>query len=82
VHANRLLLHTETVKGSVIPVWEEVHPDNVSVVKEVMASRKFAQNIELQHRRIPITAELPPDFSDMAECVTSVQQANLINIFP
>jgi hypothetical protein len=59
------------VEGAVVPVWEEVQPDNVSVVKEVMASRKFTQNVELQHRRIPITSELPPDFSDIAEYVRS-----------
>jgi hypothetical protein len=32
-----------------------------------MASRKYIQDVELYHRRIPITSELPPDFSDFAE---------------
>ena len=62
-----LLLHTETSEGSVIPVWEQVQPENVKVVKDIMASRKYIQDVELDHRRIPITSELPPDFSDFAE---------------
>lgn len=64
-----LLLHAETAEGSVIPVWEQVYPDNVKVVKDIMASREFIQSVELYHRRIPITSELPPDFSDFAEYV-------------
>jgi len=80
---DRLLLHTETVDG-VVPIWETVQPENVSVIKEVMASRKFAQDIELYHRRIPITAELPPDFSDIAECVgfyRAYQVADILSRF-
>ncbi|KAF8577784.1 hypothetical protein K439DRAFT_1417887 [Ramaria rubella] len=67
-----LLLHTETAEGSVIPVWEEVQPDDVNVVKEIMARRRHTQGVELYHRRIAITSELPPDFSDFAELLDVV----------
>ncbi|KAF8490734.1 hypothetical protein JB92DRAFT_3128678 [Gautieria morchelliformis] len=70
-----LLLHTETAEGAVIPVWEQVEPDDVKVVKDIMASRKHIQGVELYHRRIPITSELPPDFSDFAELLDVVIRA-------
>ncbi|THG97465.1 hypothetical protein EW026_g4541 [Hermanssonia centrifuga] len=66
----RLLLHTETPDGSVIPVWEEVNSEDVSVLKDVMASRKQLKGgAELRYVRIPITAERPPDFSDLTELI-------------
>lgn len=66
----RLLLHTETRDGSVIPVWEEVDSENVSVLKDIMGSRKRLQDgIELKYARIPITAERPPDFSDLNDLI-------------
>ncbi|KAI0925517.1 hypothetical protein AcV5_008233 [Taiwanofungus camphoratus] len=73
----RLLLHTETPDGSVIPVWEEVKSDNVSVLKDVMASRKYiADGVELGYARIPITAERPPDFSDLSELIDVVVRSS------
>ena len=69
-YTNRLLLHTETSDGSVIPVWEEVDSDNVSALKDVMANRRqFDEKVELRYVRIPITAERPPDFSDLTELI-------------
>ena len=66
----RLLLHTETPDGSVIPVWEEVGLEDVSVLKDVMSSRKHLKGgVELSYVRIPITAERPPDFSDLTEMI-------------
>ncbi|KAI0784287.1 inositol hexakisphosphate-domain-containing protein [Abortiporus biennis] len=66
----RLLLHTETPDGSVIPIWEEVDPDNVSVLKDVMASRRnLDKDVELHYERIPITAERPPDFADLTQMI-------------
>jgi protein-tyrosine phosphatase len=66
----RLLLHSETSDGSVIPVWEEVDSENISVLKEVMASRSTVdERVELRYVRIPITAERPPDFSDLTELI-------------
>ncbi|KAL6297864.1 inositol hexakisphosphate-domain-containing protein [Sparassis latifolia] len=69
----RLLLHTETPDGAVIPVWEEVENQNVSVLKDVMAVRKhIGDEAELCYARIPITAERPPDFSDLSELIDVV----------
>jgi Inositol hexakisphosphate len=39
-----------------------------------MATREFILGVELYHRRIPITSELPPDFSDFAEYVVYFSQ--------
>ncbi|KAG2117755.1 inositol hexakisphosphate-domain-containing protein [Suillus clintonianus] len=68
----RLLLHTETPDGSVIPIWEEVHPSNVAVLKDIMASRKSRHGLDLQYVRIPITSERPPDFADISELMDLV----------
>ncbi|CAL1716907.1 unnamed protein product [Somion occarium] len=76
----RLLLHTETPDGSVIPVWEEVDPSNVLVLKEVMAQRRHSQGgAELNYVRIPITAEKPPDFTDLTELIDVVIRNNASN---
>jgi hypothetical protein len=60
----------------VIPVWEEVHPSNVAVLKEIMASRKSSQGLDLQYVRIPITSERPPDFADISELMDLVLRAD------
>lgn len=74
---SRLLLHSETADGSVIPVWEEVQNEGVIVLKDVMASRTDAgDGVELYHTRIPITAERPPDFSDMMELIDVVVRSD------
>ncbi|KAG5647375.1 hypothetical protein DXG03_000443 [Asterophora parasitica] len=68
----RVLLHTETVDGTVVPVWEEVTESNVVVLKDVMAARREAEGIELQYYRVPITAERPPDFADLTDLIDVV----------
>ena len=69
----RLLLHSESPDGSVIPIWEEVDPKSVSVLKEVMSSREHLEGgVALDYTRIPITAERPPDFSDLTELINVV----------
>ncbi|KAI0067260.1 hypothetical protein BV25DRAFT_1819577 [Artomyces pyxidatus] len=74
----KLLLHTETPDGSVIPVWEEVRPGDVAVMKDVMTARKEAlHDIDLQYSRIPITAERPPDFSDFNDLITVALAAHV-----
>ncbi|KAF8628035.1 hypothetical protein AX15_004150 [Amanita polypyramis BW_CC] len=65
----RLLLHTETADGAVVPVWEEVKDEDVMVLKDIMASRQDEDGVQLQYARIPITAEGPPDFSDLNELI-------------
>ncbi|KAF5366650.1 hypothetical protein D9615_010603 [Tricholomella constricta] len=68
----RVLLHTETADGTVVPVWEEVTEDNIVVLKDVMAARRRANGIELHYYRIPITAERPPDFADLNDLIEVV----------
>ena len=76
----RLLLHSEARDGSVVPVWEEVDPENVLVLKEVMAKRhSLAGGVDLNYARIPITAEKPPDFSDLSELIDVVIRNNASN---
>ncbi|KZT67481.1 hypothetical protein DAEQUDRAFT_729142 [Daedalea quercina L-15889] len=66
----KLLLHAETPDGSVIPVWEDVESQNVSVLKDIMAARRYIDDsTELAYARIPITAERPPDFTDLSELI-------------
>uniref|UniRef100_A0A8H7Y3N0 Inositol hexakisphosphate-domain-containing protein n=1 Tax=Psilocybe cubensis TaxID=181762 RepID=A0A8H7Y3N0_PSICU len=72
----RLLLHTETSDGTVVPIWEEVQPENVVVLKDVMASRRDGKHISLQYNRIPITAEKPPDFSDLKDLIDVMVRAS------
>ncbi|KAJ6545040.1 inositol hexakisphosphate-domain-containing protein [Mycena vulgaris] len=70
----RLLLHSEADDGSVIPVWEEIQNEleDVVVLKDVMASHKAIDGVELDYHRIPITAEKPPDFSDLQDLIDVV----------
>ena len=71
----RLLLHTEVNDGAVIPIWEDVRPGDVAVLKEVMKSRRAHPSseglppLEVSYARVPITAEHPPDFSDFGALI-------------
>jgi protein-tyrosine phosphatase len=57
----------------VVPIWEDARADNISVMKETMASRKhIAEGVEIVYARIPITAEKVPDFSDLSELMDVV----------
>lgn len=74
----RVLLHTEAADGTVIPVWEEVQPENVAVLKDIMDSRNLTDDsIILQYNRIPITAEKPPDFADLSELIEVVLRTSM-----
>ncbi|KDQ57083.1 hypothetical protein JAAARDRAFT_194263 [Jaapia argillacea MUCL 33604] len=78
----RLLLHSETSDGSVIPIWEEVRMDDVSDMKDVMSScraRHSHSGLEVHYARIPITAERPPDFSDLSELIDLVVRTDSTN---
>ena len=72
---SRILLHTETADGTVVPVWEEVQPEDVAVLKDIMISRNDANTI-LQYNRIPITAENPPDFTDLNEMMEVIMRTS------
>lgn len=60
----RVLLHTETPDGEVVPVWETVEPNDVTSIREVMddVSSK-SKEVKLDFVRIPITSESSPDVS-------------------
>jgi hypothetical protein len=74
----RLLLHTETPDGSVIPIWEEVRPGNVAVMKDVMSACKAScDDVDVFYRRVPLTAERPPDFSDYSELISVMLGPNM-----
>lgn len=74
----RLLLHTETPDGSVIPVWEEVRPGDVAVMKDVMSACKLSyDDVDVYYRRVPITAERPPDFSDFSDLIAVMVGPNM-----
>ncbi|KLO17434.1 hypothetical protein SCHPADRAFT_900700 [Schizopora paradoxa] len=76
----RLLLHTETSDGAVIPIWEDVSPRDVEVLKDIMAYReRIGENMRLHYKRIPITAEKPPDFSDVSDLMNVVIQTHSTN---
>ena len=46
-----------------------------------MASRsKVSDRVELQYKRVPITAERPPDFSDFSELIALAVSANMAHI--
>ena len=76
----RLLLHTETSDGSVIPVWEEVEPESVEVLKDIMASREeMAGGLKVHYKRIPITSERPPDFTDLSDLMDVVSRLHSTN---
>ncbi|KAJ6610725.1 inositol hexakisphosphate-domain-containing protein [Mycena sp. CBHHK59/15] len=70
----RLLLHSEAEDGSVIPIWEEIQNEreDVVVLKDVMASQKAIDSLELDYHRVPMTAEKPPDFSDLQDLIDVV----------
>jgi len=68
----RLLLHTESGEGAVVPIWEEVQPHDVALLKDVMLQQKVPDNVRLQYYRIPITSERPPDFSDISDLMEVV----------
>lgn len=56
-----------------MPIWEDARPENISVMKETMASKKqLADGVELVYARIPITAEKVPDFGDLSELMDVV----------
>ncbi|TFK69694.1 hypothetical protein BDN72DRAFT_767637 [Pluteus cervinus] len=71
----RLLLHTETPDGSVVPIWEEVQPEDVLVLKDIMTSRHSFDGHSLKYHRIPITSEKPPDSADLHELIEVVLSA-------
>ena len=42
------------------------------VLKDIMQSRQYLNSVSLQYCRIPITAENPPDYSDLKDLIEVV----------
>jgi hypothetical protein len=60
----RVLLHTETAKGEVVPVWESIDKTDVVSVREAMAgASKLSGDAKFSFVRIPVTSESTPDVS-------------------
>ena len=79
---NRLLLHTETEEGMLVPVWEEAEAMDVETVAEIMAANRHVALDEktqttLEFRRIPITAEKMPEPRDMSEILNVVLKSRV-----
>jgi protein-tyrosine phosphatase len=62
----------------VVPIWEEVQSENVGVLKDIMTIVSD-DGFELCYYRIPITAERPPDFSDLSELMDIVVRFDSTN---
>jgi hypothetical protein len=79
----RLLLYTKTPDGSVIPVWEEVHPGDVAVMKDVMShimsacQALYHDDVDVSYHRVPLTAKHPPDFSDYSDLIMVMLSPNM-----
>lgn len=85
----RLLLHSEDANGDIFPVWQEVQNDDVKTLQDVMNSvseevKSMALPAhqgsgsyirELEFRRIPFTAEKPPDYEDLTALLQVVLRA-------
>jgi len=60
----RVLLHTESAEGDVVPIWESVDKHNVASIREIMDDAEAsAEDINLNFVRVPITSESSPDVS-------------------
>ena len=60
----RVLLHSETSEGGVVPIWEDATGNDVAVLREVFDSKKDINGVRLHYSRVPITSEIPPDFTE------------------
>jgi protein-tyrosine phosphatase len=67
----RLLLHTETPEGGIIPIWEETSPEDVQTLQEVMSHITR----QLDERSLP---ELDGTRNDVEQEVVDLQNVHLI----
>ena len=73
----KLLLHTETEDGSVVPVWEDAQKGDIATVQDIMAqiAAHLPASTQLHFLRIPLTAEKNADYSDISELLSAVVHA-------
>ena len=59
---SRILLHTETSDGQVVPVWENAEASDIASIREVMDDvAQQAKPVAMEFVRIPVTSESSPD---------------------
>ncbi|WVF68673.1 hypothetical protein IAT40_003444 [Kwoniella sp. CBS 6097] len=74
----RILLHTETADGEVVPVWESVDSADVASIREIMDdAAASSKDVHLNFVRIPITSESSPDFHDITEILELCMRTDL-----
>ncbi|ORX60585.1 hypothetical protein DM01DRAFT_1332719 [Hesseltinella vesiculosa] len=84
-YGGRVLLHGENQDGQVFAQWEEVTPQDVLTVREVMeaVTLEIARDLDLQdanlvnYHRIPMTAEKAPEYEDLDDLRAIVANADL-----
>lgn len=60
----RVLLHSETGDGQVIPIWESVDKHDVVSIRDIMEKAKGdSKDVNLTFVRVPVTSESTPDVS-------------------
>ncbi|KAL7747907.1 hypothetical protein RI367_006654 [Sorochytrium milnesiophthora] len=75
---DKLLLHSETAEGEVVPVWEFVRPDDLLTLREVVRVLQ-REGEQLSFFRVPITAEAVPDESDLDCLIHILGEQDLAN---
>lgn len=74
----RVLLHSETSHGEVVPVWESVDKTDIKSIREIMDDeRDKTTDVELNFVRIPVTSESTPDFHDITELLDLCMRTDL-----
>ncbi|WVR08265.1 hypothetical protein IAU60_005312 [Kwoniella sp. DSM 27419] len=74
----RILLHTETADGEVVPVWESVDKEDVVSIREMMDdAAASSRDLQLSFIRIPVTSETTPDFHDITEILDLCMRTDL-----
>lgn len=70
----KLLLHTETEDGAVVPLWEEARAEDISNVEDVMkeAAASLPDSVELNFKRVPVTAETSLEPLDVTEVLNAM----------
>ena len=71
---NKLLLHSETEDGTVVPLWEDAEASDIATVQDVMdqVATSLPKHTQLVFRRIPITAEKSLEYSDVEDLLHTV----------
>lgn len=79
----RILLHTETVDGQVMPVWESADKQDVASLREVMNGAAAAsKDVYLNFVRIPVTSESSPDVGFKSTFLKWIKESDAATAVP